>query len=439
MCIRDRSQTDGQVHEFGPDATTVLDTGFHPDAAELDDIAEGSADDHVHSSDGLAVEIGPLHITSDLPSDTVLPTMQLQEEEKKAADLERLSGKTAHTVDDADEGGESISENPPKERKEVKGSCDGDITRVEDSFPTTTSPHPGATGSVESSQQSQRASRKRKRAVSTANSAKKITKQQSPFNRLMSSFGIPGFLSRSQEEDDDISDEIIVASSQISASSTPTKAAAATGSQAKKGDKYAVSVQEQSGSLLEDEMPGSKQAARRRRNKKRKSETPTPAPSQTEPHLTRSLKRRASALSIPSDAETNVATPSVIKDTPAPAKAKRQRKGPDAKLVEEAQSRQETGEIARSNKRAVTAVVISNESETGVPRVSKGNSSQGESSNSSERPVTTPKSLLNQLKGILSVLPRMVLGSQEEWDVDSVLFEIRRETHEARRRGRAQG
>ena len=54
----------------------------------------------------------------------------------------------------------------------------------------------------------------------------------------------------------------------------------------------------------------------------------------------------------------------------------------------------------------------------------------------SNRVILTPKSILGRLKGILADCQRMVLGSQEERELDDVLFEVRREIHEAARRGR---
>jgi hypothetical protein len=53
-----------------------------------------------------------------------------------------------------------------------------------------------------------------------------------------------------------------------------------------------------------------------------------------------------------------------------------------------------------------------------------------------DRVILTPRSILGRLKDALSDFKGMILGSQEEKEFDDVLFELRREAHEASRRGR---
>ncbi|KAK5009612.1 hypothetical protein LTR28_000186 [Elasticomyces elasticus] len=52
------------------------------------------------------------------------------------------------------------------------------------------------------------------------------------------------------------------------------------------------------------------------------------------------------------------------------------------------------------------------------------------------RAIAKPKSILERLRGILVDCKNMVLGSQEERELDYVLFQVRREVHEAGRRAR---
>jgi hypothetical protein len=52
-----------------------------------------------------------------------------------------------------------------------------------------------------------------------------------------------------------------------------------------------------------------------------------------------------------------------------------------------------------------------------------------------DRPTLTPRSILERLKGALNDFRGMILGPQEEREYDDVLFELRKETHEAARRG----
>ena len=52
-----------------------------------------------------------------------------------------------------------------------------------------------------------------------------------------------------------------------------------------------------------------------------------------------------------------------------------------------------------------------------------------------QRPKAKPASILGRLKRILSDCKQMVLGSQEEREFDDMLFEVRKEVHEAGRRG----
>lgn len=72
----------------------------------------------------------------------------------------------------------------------------------------------------------------------------------------------------------------------------------------------------------------------------------------------------------------------------------------------------------------------------------KESSTQGSDADSinptSGRSILTPRSIINRLKKILADCQQLVLGShEEEREIDYVLFEVRREVHDAARRGSA--
>jgi hypothetical protein len=55
------------------------------------------------------------------------------------------------------------------------------------------------------------------------------------------------------------------------------------------------------------------------------------------------------------------------------------------------------------------------------------------------RRILQPKSIMARLKGMLSDLKTAMLGSEEEREIDDLLFEIRKEVYESGRRGREEG
>ena len=59
-----------------------------------------------------------------------------------------------------------------------------------------------------------------------------------------------------------------------------------------------------------------------------------------------------------------------------------------------------------------------------------------------ERVILTPRSIINQLKSLKEYLfrsPSLVLGREEEREIDDALFDIRRQVHAAGLRGEGEG
>ena len=289
------------------------------------------------------------------------------------------------------------------------------------------------------SQQSRQRKRKRKRS-DVVYTAKKQRTQQSPFKRFFSSF-----LGRSQQEEDDedIGEEIVVASSQVQSSPASNAAQQATSSPSQLA--HMQNALEEEPAALEQLVVVSTEATPKRgRGRPRKLDRPSSSQSQDGP--TTRLKRKRSNLSQESAAESEVLT-SFVKDTPAPSKVRKQRESQDLKEAKAAQAPQEDKEHSqRSTRRTATAVVVeeyeAREAEAEAddditPRASPEKQLQAEATAAvQERPIASPRSMLGRLRDMLGDFKKVILGPQEEREFDDALFEMRREVHEAARRGR---
>jgi hypothetical protein len=380
----------------------------------------------------LAREHEQMQRDSDLPSDTVLPTEQLQLE-AQAAEVQ-ANGDQASQQEQSQVDATTIID--PTEMIAQSTAADGDdennndVSRVENSFvEQRDSPDPIAEPSLSDSQYLSRSGRKRKRVnEAVENPVAKKQKHQSPFHRVFS-----GIFGRSQQEDDDVGDEIVVASSQMGDSPAAEKA---------------LKVEEE----LRDtqESVTSSQRPKRGRGRPRKSETPTPVPTPAAdipPAGSTRLKRRASALS-EAEGTPSEPTPSEVKTTPAPKRQRRRAKA--KKAIEEARRSQEDSGSRPPSRREATAVVIGKpDSDVDISETRLASddehASGGESPEkmketvatpSRDPPKNTPKSILGRLKDILGDCRNAIFGSQEERDFDDVLFELRREVHGAAARGR---
>lgn len=174
-------------------------------------------------------------------------------------------------------------------------------------------------------------------------------------------------------------------------------------------------------------------ASKKRRGRPRKSQTPissTPA----QPAKLRLLKRNSSVLSTRSDG-------SADSHNAGPRKSRRLTRSQDATMMPVVEV-----EVPRTASRAVGRATFSSiqsnaeDDESSGEGTDQGADSQlkleDQAACSRDRVIAKPKSIMERLRSILSDCKTMVLGSQEERDMDDVLFEMRKEVHEAGRRGR---
>lgn len=380
----------------------------------------------------------------DLPSDTILPSQQLHLEEEAAA----VAHDQGSVRDDHGSTDPSLAK-PATHAKAVQEGADKDDNRSRDTSPERGDDEvmrmedpladlaPKDDEHVEQSsrgQPGQRGRRKRKRCYSTARTTSK-RKTQSPLKGFFS-FWRP---SQQEVEGEDMGEEIVVASSQISSSPASPRGRENVRTSTPAANSSRAAQETITASAEEEQQPATAPLPKRSRGRPKKSATPTPARSH-EPHSpTRSRKRKAAAMTA---GEVEPAT-SVVEDTPAaPPKTRKRREGQD---VKSAALEDETTGQKRSTRRSLSGVVLpkpsgslEEESPAADPSMSEvqlGREEQETVAGPHARPIATPRSILGRLRGLLPDLRKMILGSQEEREIDDVLFEIRKEVHEAGRRG----
>jgi hypothetical protein len=323
----------------------------------------------------------------------------------------------------------------------------GDISRVLDSFikPVT---EPDATTFDEEQTPvrpttqpdaiSTRSKRKREEQLETKVSAKRRKSSTSPFKRIMTrTLSFVG-LSASQGDDDTndeddggVKDCIVVGSQVDQDSESPSESA--------------------QGSPIPESAPASVAplVTQPSRGKSKKSNTPTIS-SPISSVRTRASKRRAAML------ESEDRQESLIMNSPAPSESRRTTRSQDAM----------TGQTVdhvmlpptRRVRRRLDAVVVSPVRSGGSSRT-KEMSAVVEQQDSDEqdnheaaadsqlkheeeeaairqRPIAKPKSVIAQLRNILRDCRTMILGSQEERDLQDVMYEIGKEVFQARKRSR---
>ena len=420
------------------DATTDL-----PDASHLQLLnPEDSAD--VVPGDNEFEQEHP----SDLPSDTILPELQLQQEEAEAALFKGVPNapsplETKNVVVEDNSTTARLTRSQSASQLSVEAAEPDEVSRVENSFlgqmPELMAPVNDESGH---SQQSQSSTRKRKRQRSTL-APKKKRSQKSPLQR----FGglMASFIGRTQTEDDDMEEEIIVASSQVASSPVmntiiDVPQPARTGPHSASGNVSALHV----------EQPQKLHSGRSRR-----LAASTAGESESAVVTPPTLKRKSSALSEAHDALPG-STTSFVENTPAPVKQRKQRQGRDLQLADDARLSQDVAYAPRITRRSMGAVVIPFTGHPGdLPAFidSSDDDSRADmaaiqhpylpgqlapTTNATVDLQVSPRSILGRLRDVLADLPKMFLGSQEERQMDNVLFDIRREVHEASRRFRDQ-
>lgn len=309
-------------------------------------------------------------------------------------------------------------------------------SRIEDTFAgkgtdsvyeSQTTPTPVAEA-VPSSQTSTISTRKRKRASTSTPSSAKRRKPTSPIKKLFSRI-----FSQSQQEDEDIEDCIVV------------------NTQPREGTPSQASSSQQE---VENSTPTDSNApkAKRGRGRPRKSATPVSS-SPLEASQPRSLKRRASALG---DAgEPAMTDETMVTETPAPAKTRRQRKSQDTKAAKEAQ-RQAQVEAAEVNTPAprhemdavvVPATVLNREdyelqesdNESVISPDKQLLQEQAAASQCSQSIAQPTKSLFGRLRDMIKEVAGRAFSSQEEREFHDGIHELSWASREARNRGLAQG
>ncbi|KAK5127689.1 hypothetical protein LTR08_004334 [Meristemomyces frigidus] len=452
-----RGEADVHVDQE-PNEQLAFTEGASVDASEVDfmnnctetGLVDDEGEDQLNMTPGGDIQRG-----SDLPSDTLLPTEQLLQEEDAAARVVEaaIDSEATEATTHLDAGAASLEQSSSGENSGQATTVALDITIVEDSFVDTTVANDDQRGTDSNvgSQQSQRSGRKRKRSSYTNFTSKK--RKQSPLKQAINFFASWGRASQPDDKDDDMSDEIVVASSQPSYSPATVQAQQASSIPSKPVEIMPKLVAKPVSPVIDDPTP-SQQPRKSGRGRPRKSATSTPETNQLETASAKGVKRRASALSVASS--TDEPETSFVKETPAPSKAQKKRRGPGSKPVQAAISSQDGPELGRTTRRTMTAVVLPEKyshhepsspdeaMETSVAREKtpkpvdpKEQSTIGEASTAMpDPPVVTPRSIMARLRDVLADIPNMILGPQEEREMDDIMFDIRREGHEAGRRGR---
>lgn len=363
---------------------------------------------------------------SEFPSNTELPDEQLQLQDAgarnpQATQLSRTADSEAHVVSRT--GSKDVVEDA------ATTGAEEEVTRVDDSFANPTSQ---SVSKDQTDEQSPRANRKRKRREPKSRPSKK-PKPQSPMQRVWSTFGFG-----QQGDDDDMEDNIVVASSQPVPSPSAKQPVVPAEEPKENGNVEDPSQDEvivERSMMVKEEHDDMQPPAKRGRGRPRKSETPTL--SQTEAAPTKTLKRKASNIS-----SVSIESSQVVKDTPAPNK----RKGKAGRPPRRSSVSQDSGAQSRpgssSSREVITVVVSPPDKHVHTARRNSQRPADEEQAEevpvAADRPMLTPRSILARLKGVLSDFRGMILGSSDEKEFDDVLFELRKETHAAARRGEEQ-
>lgn len=426
-----------QNQAAGPEDATVVATEL---ALTNDDKVDGEQRGEPVDHEGTPKPADAAEETNEpahFPSDSILPTEQLQLEADAAETGKGTSNEGAVGTEEERDGGTSTQEAVPETHEQ-------DVTRVEDSFigQAKADTPEQSEETAEDSQGSRRSTRKRKRPsfsdyASDSNSKKQ--KPASPFKRFISKIW-----PSSQQDDDDMEDEIVVASSQRSHSPASPRVPQAEQSAAQPSQPAEETTEIKSEVMAPP--------PKRKPGRPKKPGTPALSQSQEEPSQTRSLKRRASVLSNTGAGEAE-ASSSFVEDTPAPSKSRRGRKGQTASQASGASSSRPDSQ-GPWTRRMATAVVVPRPSVEAQAEAGDVADFQGEESEVStpqkqqtmssaeaageERPKLTPKSILGRLRDALSDFVGMKVSTSEAREFDDVLFEFRREVHEADRRGRVE-
>ncbi|EMC99498.1 hypothetical protein BAUCODRAFT_153681 [Baudoinia panamericana UAMH 10762] len=386
-----------------------------------------------------------------LVSDSVLPNAQLEREAQEAAnsmgDIE--AGQTAEVTmsllpplseSDQAAAAEVVAIALVDADTTVEDAAANDVSRVQDSFVQTPE---GLKASLvqhaSESQESRQNSRKRKRTSSAGSTARKRM-STSPIKKALGFFSSYIAGRRQDEEDEDRGEEIVVASSQPR---SPPQADA----EPSKPSSPLVVIPVTSFVDSTAASPGTAavldRPKKRGPGRPRTSEASSPANQRSKQAMPKTLKRRASALSDDNDHDDEKDTES-IGAKPTPSEGRRQRQRRDTELRQVASRSQDDSPARNLRSRSTGSRQASNElalqeqdhcADDAITTPQKQHQSEASVALQPVSP-STPKTILERLREVLGELQKAVLGPREEREMDDVLYELRRESHEAARRGR---
>ncbi|KAM3415467.1 Telomere length regulator protein rif1 [Cercospora zeina] len=334
-------------------------------------LASTDESSHLLTSSSAVTDQDALMDDTDLPSDTQLPNAQLQLEVELAS---------------------RQSVNPLLKNSSVQAAVEpATPTRVEATPLRDSSAVANTPKHIDvDSSRTPPSSRKRKRMADTAHISKK-RKPQSPYAKL-------AVISRSGQEDG-IEEEIVVAARSQSVPSDPAP------EQEGPIGSSEVPLRETSTTEAVPAEPLIAQSARRKRGRPKKIK-----PQESialSPRSTRSVKRSASALSVGGS-----------RDLPVSSQTS----------VQQCTDENQGSAISHPSN------IAERSQDFTVDTNKQHDASQDESEayGGEQRKIARPQSLLSRLRGILADCKNMILGSQEEErQFDDVLFEIRRQVHDA--------
>jgi hypothetical protein len=263
--------------------------------------------------------------------------------------------------------------------------------------------------------------KKRKRASGTIYTSRK-RKPSSPLKKLITNMlGM-----QQQDEDGDIGEEIVVASNQspgVSFMDDESDAVEETGQ----------SQEDQAGNQAVDIAVAETLAVQGKRSRGRPRKQDKGMNIGREPAV-KSLKRRASNMSA------DLASDDGVQD--GNSEIMKLRGGRSVGRIRTSQPSQESPRSIRATRRSSLAAHARVQEDNHEQPVEATNPDEPSTSQEqprdpvNERKIAQPKSLLGRLREILAECRNMILGSQEEREFDNVLFEMRREIHNAGRRSR---
>ena len=411
----------------------VVDNSELPDLQQDADNANAQrqAASSKRGDEQLPSEADEMFSASEFPSNSVQPNEQLQLENESAQNTQPVSTRQSQYTSIKNHVGEDLgADEDTQDQATGEAEEDEEITRVDDSFVKAV---PQNKSQPRDDESSQRTNKKRKRKQSK-NSVGKRQKRQSSMQRVWSTSGFG-----QQEDDDDMEDEIIVASSQPAPSPTVDKVVRGPNEPEKDAGKNGSGEDEvivERSMVIKQEPDVMQPPTKRGPGRPRKSETPTF--SQTEIVPKKGLKRKASNISN-ACVESSQASTGRVEDNQA--QNKKTGRGRLPRRGSTSQGSREPSRPGSSSSREAVAVLVSPQ-----PRrtpsgdnitVATPEKRHVEANAVSDRPVLTPRSILARLKGALSDFRGMILGPKEEREFDDVLFELRKETHAAARRGGA--